>query len=94
MDLANKDKAIAIVIESLVVGGAERICIDIVKCLFHANYKVELVLFKFKGELLNQVPNEIKIHVVGTKNVTTDASAESTDHLINVSWCALTLRTK
>ena len=94
MYLANKDKVIAIVIESLVAGGAERICIDIVKCLYHANYRVELVLFVFKGELLTQLPTGINIHVVGKKRVTTSKSIKNTVHHLSVNWVCLDSKEK
>ena len=94
MHLSNTNKLIAIVIGSLGRGGTERICIDILKCLVHANYGVDLVLFKLKGELLAQIPRGVNVHVVGKKNDTPDTSNECLIQHVNVNWVCPRLKDK
>ncbi len=93
MHLTNTDKLVAIVIGSLGGGGRERICVDIVKCLVLANYRVDLVLFKLAGELLRQIPRGVNVHVIGKKNGL-DKSIESTVQHVNVNWMCPGLRNK
>ena len=94
MHLTNSEKLIAIVIGSMVGGGRERISIDIVKYLIHANYRVELVLFELKGELLDQVPRGVEVYVVGKKKGLLDETIEYSIQHTNVKWMYPNLRHK
>ena len=49
----------------MVGGGTQRICIDILKYLGHANYRVDLVLFDLTGKFLDQIPKGINVYVTG-----------------------------
>ncbi len=84
-----EQRTIALVIESLVVGGAERICIDIAKCLVCANYQVDLILFKFEGELLKQIPDSVALHVLGLRRKKSEHTIECPIAKEDINWVAL-----
>lgn len=60
----NGRKKILLIIPSLAGGGAERVCIDLIRALRPEQYDVSLVLFDKKGEYLPEVPAHVGIHVV------------------------------
>ena len=75
-------------------GGTQRICIDILKYMVHANYRVDLVLFSLTGELLEQIPRGINIHVVGKKIDMPNKSIECLVGHLNVNWACPSLKNK
>lgn len=51
----------ALFLPSLVVGGAERMMLNIAKGLVEEGHKVDLILVKAEGEFLTQVPESIRV---------------------------------
>ena len=51
-----EDKHIALVIDSMNGGGAENVCLTLVRELLAKQYRVDLVLLEYRGKLLSQIP--------------------------------------
>ena len=75
-----------IILESLVGGGAERLCIEISKLLLVANYEVDLVLLEFKGELLNQIPKGVRLYVISKPRKTPAKIVECNVPATEINW--------
>jgi glycosyltransferase involved in cell wall biosynthesis len=56
-----KGKRIAIFIQSLAIGGAERMVLNLVKGLLQQDIRVDLLLADCSGDLLSKVPSEVTI---------------------------------
>ena len=80
------DSLAAIAIESMVGGGVERMCIEILKCLIHANYRVDLVLLNYKGELLEQIPNGVNLFSIKARSSYPNESGEKITRQTNINW--------
>ena len=61
-------KHIAIIIDSLHGGGAERVCLELVRYLRSRSYVVDLLLCEFRGELLSEVPNDVNLFAIDEPN--------------------------
>ena len=59
---------IAIVIDSMHGGGAERVCLELVQYLLDRSYVVDLILCEFSGALLNQIPLGTNLYSVRENN--------------------------
>ena len=60
-------KHIAIFIDSMHGGGAERVCLSYIKHLLSKDYTVDLILFSFSGELLNLIPDQVNLWAIDEK---------------------------
>ena len=61
-------------------------CIEISKCLVNANYKVDLVLLDFKGELLDQIPNGVNLFGIKARSSLPNGSGERATKQTNINW--------
>jgi len=52
---------IAIYVSSLKGGGAERVMLDLAECLQAQNHSVELLLARYEGDFLKQLPGNLSI---------------------------------
>ena len=64
----NRDR-IAIVIDTLDGGGAERVCLDLSKYFVHNGYSVDLVICTFLGNLLDHIPPRVNLFVIEGKQM-------------------------
>ncbi|MDE0309226.1 MAG: glycosyltransferase [Acidiferrobacterales bacterium] len=56
---------VAFVIDSMDGGGAELSVLTVIDSLLHKNHKIDLVLFKFRGKRLSQIPDGVNLFVLG-----------------------------
>lgn len=61
-----KRKIILFRLRSMEMGGVQKVLIDILKRLDKDKYDVHLLLNLFQGELLPEIPSEIKMHYLAT----------------------------
>lgn len=54
-------KKILICSHTLNIGGAERSLIDLLNCIDHENYDVDLFLYRHIGEWMNEIPKEVNL---------------------------------
>ena len=59
---------ILVVIPNLVMGGAERLTVYLLKYMDRKNFQLALCLFENKGELLKEVPRDVQVFSLGKKN--------------------------
>ena len=58
------NKHIAFVIDSMHGGGAENVCLTLVRELLVKQYRVDLVLLEFHGERLLEIPHDVNLFVL------------------------------
>ena len=63
-EIENKNYHISIIIDSMNGGGAERVCIELVRYLLRQSYTVDLILCEFRGELLREIPLKVNLFVI------------------------------
>ena len=63
-EIDNKNKHISIIIDNMNGGGAERVCIELVRYLLKQSYTVDLILCDFHGELLQEIPLKVNLFVI------------------------------
>ena len=66
---SNNSRRIAIVIDTLAGGGAERVCLDLSKYFVQNGYSVDLVICTFLGKLLDQIPPRVNLFVIEGKQL-------------------------
>ena len=59
-----ENKHIAFVIDSMNGGGAENVCLTLARELLAKQYRVDLVLLRYRGELLLQIPHDVHLYVL------------------------------
>ena len=59
-----KPRHIAFVIDSMLGGGAERICLNVIKMMLKKNHKVDLILLKYSGPRLIEIPRAVNLFVI------------------------------
>ena len=79
-------KRIAIVIDSMDGGGAERVSLDLSRYFVEAGYKVDLVLCIFRGSLLKQIPKEVRLFVIEGNQKSQIHSIECSIPKDEVNW--------
>ena len=62
-EIDNKNH-ISIIIDNMNGGGAERVCIELVRYLLKQSYTVDLILCDFHGELLREIPLKVNLFVI------------------------------
>lgn len=62
-------KTIAIVLPTLGAGGTERVALRLMRSFRAAGHRVEFVLMEKKGELLSEVPDDVRIIDLGASRV-------------------------
>jgi glycosyltransferase involved in cell wall biosynthesis len=62
-------KTIALLLPDLRVGGAERVALSLMRSFRAAGHRVEFVLMDKKGELLSEVPSDVRIVDLGARRV-------------------------
>ena len=62
-----ENKHIAFVIDSMNGGGAENVCLTLARELLAKQYRVDLVLLRYRGELLLQIPHDVNLYVLVRK---------------------------
>ena len=67
MSQPEADKRIAIVIDHMKGGGAERVCLDLSRNFILKGNAVDLILCEFKGRLPQQIPPEVNLFVLEEK---------------------------
>jgi len=65
IDLGHGSARIALVLPTLVGGGAERVNLSLARVFLARGYRVDIVLMKAEGELLGMVPEGARIHELG-----------------------------
>ena len=63
-EIENKNYHISIIIDSMNGGGAQRVCIELVRYLLEQSYTVDLILCDFHGELLREIPLKVNLFVI------------------------------
>ena len=59
-----ENKHIAIVIDSMNGGGAENVCLTMARELLAKQYRVDLVLLRYHGKLLLQIPQDVNLYAL------------------------------
>ena len=62
-------KKICIVAEKMLVGGVEKSLLSLLNMIDKDKYEITLYLLKKEGELLNQIPDCIKIKEINLKTI-------------------------
>ena len=63
-EIENNKNHISIIIDNMNGGGAERVCIELVRYLLKQSYTVDLILCDFHGELLREIPLKVNLFVI------------------------------
>ena len=84
-----EDKHIALVIDSMNGGGAENVCLTLVRELLAKQYRVDLVLLEYRGKLLSQIPHGVNLFALVRrfrKNQSIEALKPCSIPFENIQW--------
>ena len=79
--MSNNPIHIAVIIDSMNGGGAERICLELVEYLLSRSNTVDLLLCELEGELLSEVPIEANLFAVDCRESRRSNSVVSEDRI-------------
>ena len=84
-----ENKHIALVIDNMNGGGAENVCLTLVRELLAKQYRVDLVLLKYRGKLLSQIPHDVNLFALVRrfrKNQSIEALKPCSIPFENIQW--------
>ena len=79
-------KRIAIVVDSMNGGGAERVCLDLSRNFIQKGYIIDLVLCEFQGSLLKQIPLEVNLFVLDDEQQGEDSNNHCSTPKDKINW--------
>ena len=86
IDSASKRRRIAFVITSMIGGGAERQSIELATYFAMLGNDVDLVILKFDGPLLNNLPNSINLITIDPDYLSRVNDVECSIPFQNIRW--------
>ena len=82
----SENKHIAFVIDSMHGGGAENVCLTLVRELLVKQYRVDLVLLEFRGERLLQIPHDVNLFVLDRRFETRQSKEKCSIPYKSIRW--------